>query len=60
MKKYCFFFLALIVASLSNAQDEQLTDELIWYSSEFRMEYVSGLRSMQDGEHYTTMESSEE
>lgn len=60
MKKYCFLILALSVALFTSAQSASLTNELIWYSGEFRMEYVGGLRSMQDGAHYTTMEYSEE
>lgn len=38
-------------------EKKQLTNELIWYSGEFRTEYVGGLNSMNDGIHYTTLES---
>jgi dipeptidyl-peptidase 4 len=34
------------------------TNELIWYSGEFRTERVGGIRSMNDGNHYTSQESS--
>lgn len=50
-------FSLLIVLFLSlTIQAQELTNELIWYSGEFRTDYVSGLRSMNDGEHYTTLE----
>ncbi|NNK79901.1 MAG: prolyl oligopeptidase family serine peptidase, partial [Flavobacteriales bacterium] len=35
---------------------EKLTNEDIWYSSTFQMDYVGGLESMQDGIHYTRIE----
>ena len=38
---------------------QELTNEKIWYSGEFRMDYVGGLRSMNDGEHYTSLEYDE-
>lgn len=34
----------------------KLTNELIWYSGEFRSEYVSGVNSMNDGVHYSSLE----
>ncbi|MFM1932523.1 MAG: hypothetical protein RL226_1826, partial [Bacteroidota bacterium] len=37
-----------------------LTNELIWYSGEFSTEYVGGVRSMNDGVHYTSLEYSDE
>ena len=46
-------------SSTTNAQDfpfQSLSNELIWYSGEFRSEYVSGVRSMNDGKHYTSLE----
>ena len=42
-----------------NAQDfpfEILNNDLIWYSNEFREERVGGIRSMNDGDHYTSLE----
>lgn len=35
---------------------KELTNELIWYSGEFRTSYVSGVRSMNDGKHYTSLD----
>ena len=52
--------LLLSLQCLLTAQQAELTNELIWYSREFSAEYVGGLRSMNDGLHYTSLESSEE
>lgn len=72
MKKICVTDImkhsacALIFAlSFNNAVDAQdfpfqlLSNDLIWSSGEFRGEYVSGVRSMNDGKHYTSLERSE-
>ena len=48
-----------IVTSPLSAQNESfdsLTNELIWYSGEFQEERVGGVRSMNDGKHYTSLE----
>lgn len=37
-----------------------LTNEKIWYSGTFRSEAVWGVRSMQDGKHYTSTEYTED
>ena len=37
------------------AQTEKITNELVWYSREFSPDYVSGIRSMNDGKHYTSL-----
>lgn len=42
------------------AQDNKISVEDIWLLGEFRQDYVSGLRSMNDGDHYTTLERDEE
>lgn len=47
----------VLLSTLGTAQE--LTNEKIWYSGEFRGEYVSGLRSMKDGVHYTTLDYDE-
>ena len=47
---------------IGTAQDfpfELLSNELIWYSGEFREERVGGIRSMNDGSHYTSLERGE-
>ena len=53
----CYF--VLFAAAPLSAQDfpfELLSNELIWYSGEFREERVGGIRSMNDGKHYTSLE----
>lgn len=57
------FLLALAFVSFSElvlAQDSKLTNDLIWYSREFRHESVSGVNSMKDGLHYTRLEWNDE
>ncbi|MCB0762551.1 MAG: DPP IV N-terminal domain-containing protein, partial [Flavobacteriales bacterium] len=58
------FSLGLICLSFllpfSSIAQEMLTNEAIWYSSEFRTDYVSGVNSMNDGIHYTSLEYSDE
>lgn len=52
-------YLILFAAAPLGAQDfpfELLSNELIWYSGEFREERVGGIRSMNDGKHYTSLE----
>lgn len=60
MKKSFLLLTAIFFVIATNAQKKELTNDLIWYSGEFRTEYVSGLRSMNDGVHYTSLEYSEE
>ena len=55
--------LALAFLSFSElvvAQNSGLTNDLIWYSREFRGESVSGVNSMKDGLHYTSLEWNDE
>jgi dipeptidyl-peptidase-4 len=47
--------LTLLVSASAIAQQTSITLQDIWYSGKFRSEYVYGLRSMNDGEHYTAM-----
>jgi len=54
-----FFSLAIMlfaVLQLSAQQTKSLTLEDFWIYGTFRSSYVSGLRSMNDGENYTTQE----
>ncbi|MDP4827734.1 MAG: DPP IV N-terminal domain-containing protein [Flavobacteriales bacterium] len=59
MKKSFLLLTAIFFVIATNAQKKELTNDLIWYSGEFKTEYVSGLRSMNDGVHYTSLEYSE-
>lgn len=53
--------LALFIAiSISSFAQKELTNEAIWYSNTFRMGWVSGLNSMNDGLHYSSLESGED
>jgi len=57
-----FFFGLMGLLQTGTAQDfpfELLSNELIWYSGEFREERVGGIRSMNDGSHYTSLERGE-
>jgi hypothetical protein len=60
---FCLLAFALGTSNAAMiAQDfpfELLSNDLIWYSGEFRSEYVSGVRSMNDGKHYTSLEQSD-
>ncbi len=60
MNKHLSLIIAFMLAGVAGTNAQELTNEKIWYSGEFRMEYVSGLRSMNDGEHYTSLERDEE
>ena len=58
----CAVIFALSFNGAADAQDfpfQLLSNDLIWSSGEFRGEYVSGVRSMNDGKHYTSLERSE-
>lgn len=46
--------------SLPALAQQDLTNAAIWYSNKFAADYLSGLRSMNDGAHYTTLEPGEE
>ena len=53
-----FAALAIIILSSTLLQAQSFTNEDIWLNSKYSSEQVYGLRSMNDGEHYTTMERS--
>lgn len=58
-----FSHLILALAFLSAGQltiAQELTNDLIWYSREFSAESVSGVNSMKDGLHYTSLERNDE
>ena len=55
----CLLFMAFQIPTAIIAQDQALSNDLIWYSREFSPEYVSGVRSMNDGVHYTSQEYTE-
>jgi dipeptidyl-peptidase-4 len=58
MKQSVLFILAIILSINLNAQTgEKITLEDIFQNGTFRAQSVRGLRSMKDGEHYTTLEN---
>ncbi|HKL34279.1 MAG TPA: S9 family peptidase [Tangfeifania sp.] len=58
MKQSAFIILAIILSLNLNAQTgEKITFEDIFQKGTFRAESVKGLRSMKDGENYTTLEN---
>ena len=46
----------LLVASVINAQQKELSNELIWASRTFSPDYVYSVNSMNDGEYFTALE----
>jgi dipeptidyl-peptidase-4 len=59
MSRFFLTSLLFMITAGGVLTGQELTNEKIWYSSEFRMDYVSGVRSMNDGLHYTSMEYSD-
>jgi len=58
MRKIAVLFFAAVLSLSLNAQTgEKITFEDIFQKGTFRAESVKGLRSMKDGEHYTTLEN---
>ena len=58
MKRLIFLVIAALVISSAQAQEaKKITLEDILAKGTFRAQSVSGLRSMKDGEHYTTLEN---
>ncbi|KAF0235450.1 MAG: dipeptidyl-peptidase [Prolixibacteraceae bacterium] len=58
MKRLFFSLLTIVIANATVAQQPQkITLEDILAKGTFRAQTVTGLRSMKDGEHYTTLEN---
>ncbi|MGB1075967.1 MAG: S9 family peptidase [Flavobacteriales bacterium] len=53
------FLSVLWMPTTAQTGSELLTNEKIWYSGTFRSEGVWGIRSMKDGKHYTSSESTD-
>ncbi len=54
------FSILVITLFTFTLQAQKLTNELIWYSREFSPDYVGGLNSLNDGEHYVALEQNQE
>lgn len=52
-----FILLLFPPSAALRAQEATLDNETIWYSRTFSADYVSGVRSMADGAHYTSLVS---
>ncbi len=54
MKKYFFLIFFLFSSSSISFSQKQITLEDIWQKNTFAVKRIYGIRSMKDGEHYTT------
>jgi dipeptidyl-peptidase 4 len=45
-----------VAVSINCFAQEKLSNEVIWNSNTFQTDYVWGITSMNDGEHYTTLD----
>ncbi len=59
MQKLSFLLIGLFISVQSFSQKKEITNELIWASRTFSAKSVDEVRSMKDGEHFTTLESFE-
>jgi dipeptidyl-peptidase-4 len=59
MTKYLSLLLisVLLIGTEGFTQEKELTNDLIWSSREFSQGYVYSVRSMNDGEHFSALES---
>lgn len=57
MIKKIAIFLVVLSSSLTFSQNNTLTNQLIWASREFSPEFVGGVASMNDGEHFSVLEN---
>ena len=55
MKKTLLMVAGIAFATVALSQGKQITLEDIWQNGTFRMEGISNIRSMADGEHYTVL-----
>jgi dipeptidyl-peptidase 4 len=59
MKRKILFLTMALVAAIHAFAQTAITNELIWASGEFSSEGIEGLRSMNDGMHYSGLEQSD-
>lgn len=57
MNRILALFFVAFIATTAIAQNQKITLEDIFVKGTFRAQTVTGLRSMNDGEHYTTLEN---
>ncbi|MBS1944653.1 MAG: DPP IV N-terminal domain-containing protein, partial [Bacteroidetes bacterium] len=56
MHKTFLLSAGLVLAALAAQAQKPLTNQAIWYSNAFASDRLDGLLSMNDGQHYTTLE----
>ncbi|NNE03375.1 MAG: S9 family peptidase [Eudoraea sp.] len=56
MNKFTFLLFCLLITSFSFAQNKKITLEELWGGA-FNTEQLRGLRSMNDGQHYTILQT---
>ena len=56
MKKLFIIGFALLIVNNLDAQKKDITLEDIWVNTTFNSKAISGLESMNDGLHYSTLE----
>jgi dipeptidyl-peptidase-4 len=59
MIRHALWATLLVLATHSLHAQKELTNQDIWFSPLFSAEYVGGLASMNDGQHYTVLEAEE-
>ena len=59
MKKLLTLLLALLIITPTFAQKRDITLDDLWQNYTFYPSYIGGFNSMNDGEHYSTMEKTE-
>ena len=56
MKKLLTLLLSLLFVTATFTQERDITLEDLWQNHTFYPSYIRGFNSMNDGEHYSTME----
>jgi len=56
MKKIKAIVLLILISTIAISQNKNISLEEIWKIGTFRINFVYGLNSMKDGNHYTTMD----
>ena len=59
MKKILTLFLAILIITPTFAQKRDITLDDLWQNYTFNPSNIRGFNSMNDGEHYSTMEKTE-
>lgn len=62
MQKLSYTLLTILICFFhtTNAQNKDITNENIWKEYQFYSFTVNGIRSLRDGEHYTTLEKTKD